>query len=134
MKKLTFKERKFIKEVVEHGNQTRAYLNAYETTNRRTASVEGARLVVKPRIRKSIEEHLQEAGYTPTNSIHSLISNEQAGKGVQAKASDSIRASELLLKLAGGLIERKQQVKYDFSSKNIDELLKLKKKYDKLLL
>ena len=78
---------------------------------------------------------MKESGYQSSQSINRLIVTAEEGTGKRATASDQIRADELLLKLSGNLIERKQSTSVNVNIDNLDksELLKLKDKYDKLL-
>ena len=136
MNKLTYKQKAFVSEFVKTKNATTSALNAYNVKNRSVARSIGAENLSKPYIRQSIDTLLQASGYDPKTSITALIDNQEAGKGVKATAGDSIRASELLLKLSGNCIEKHQQtvsVSMDIDTMNVEQLLKLKEKYDLLL-
>lgn len=101
----------------------------------KNAGIRAVTLLKHPLVIKSIEEHLEEAGYNPTDSVKQLQKASALGlrREQTATVRDSIRANELLLKLANKLVDKKQIIKFDVSSKNINELLSLKQRYDKLL-
>ena len=129
------KHKIFVAEYLKTHNATKSVLKAYPNHNYNSARSTGSRLLAKDSIHKSIDQHLEEVGYTPSISIGRLMDNEEAGVGVKCTASDSIRASELLLKLSGKLVDRKQTANISMNIDTTDkyELLKLKRKYDKLL-
>jgi hypothetical protein len=135
MRRLTYKQKAFINEFVKCKNGSEAAMKVYDVKNKNVARNIASTNLIKPNIRKSIDEHLRSSGYQPSVSISRLMLTEEKGAGIKATASDSIRASELLLKLSGNLIERKQSTSVNVNVDNLDknELLKLKDKYDKLL-
>lgn len=135
VRQLTGKQKAFVKEYVKTKNGLQSALKAYETTDPNVAKVIASDNLTKPNIRRTIDEYLELAEYNPIDSIRSLRSNEIAGQGVKATASDSIRASELLLKLSGAVIDRSQSTSLNINVESLDknELLKVKKKYDALL-
>jgi len=62
-KKLTIKQRDFIKEYVENGgNGTKAALKAYDTSSPETASAIAKENLQKPQVRASLEEMMQANG------------------------------------------------------------------------
>jgi len=131
----TLKQEAFIREVVKSKNGTEAVQRVYNVKNPAVARAIASQNFSKPSVRASIQEHLEASGYNPTDSIISLRANEQAGQGVRASASDSIRASELLLKLSGMVVDRHTSVNLnmDVSTLPKDKLFKLKDDFDKLL-
>lgn len=136
MNNLTYKQKAFVSEFVKTKNATASAMNSYNVKNRSVARQIGSENLAKPYIRQSIDALLQASGYDPKSSITALIENQESGKGVKATAGDSIRASELLLKLSGNFIEKHQQtvsLSMNIDSMNMEQLLKLKKKYDLLL-
>ncbi|MFA6069765.1 MAG: terminase small subunit [Janthinobacterium sp.] len=132
---LTIKQTKFIKEVIKSGNAIQAVKRVYDVKNDNTARAIAHDNLDKSYIKKSIQEHLQDAGYNPADSIALLQKNERSGVGVKATASDSIRASELLLKLAGMVVDRSSHlnVNMDVSTLTKDKLIDYKDKFDNLL-
>ena len=136
-KRLNPRQRKYVKEYVKHGNGTRAVMKAYNQPKPHNAAIQAVKLNKKPLIRKAIEEHLAEAGYSPTDSIKDLQKATRFGLANKqtAKVSDAIRANELLLKLSGVLVNRKQTQRLNINIDNADiyQLQKLRKKYQKLL-
>ena len=55
MEVLTKQEKKFVKEVVETGNQTQSVIKAFPNTNKDYARVKGTRLIAKDSIKKAIK-------------------------------------------------------------------------------
>lgn len=132
---LTYKQKAFINEFVKTKNATAAAASVYRVKSRSVARQMGSENLAKPYIRQSIDALLHASGYDPKSSIAALIENQNIGKGIKANAGDSIRASELLLKLSGSFIEKHQtvSVSMEIDSMNTEQLLQLKKKYDQLL-
>jgi phage terminase small subunit len=132
---LTVKQYKFVQEYTKSGNGTQSALKTYNVKNRKIAQSLASDNLSKPIIRKSIEEVLQDSGYKTSDSINTLTSIQRNGKDKKLSASDSIRATELLLKLEGKLVDRKQVSKLNINIETADKikLLKLKEKYNKLL-
>jgi hypothetical protein len=135
VKKLTYKQKAFINEFIKTKNATSSAMNVYNVKNRAVARQIGSENLAKPYIKRSLDTILQASGYDPKSSIAALIENQETGKGIKATASDSIRASELLLKLSNNFVDKHQtiSVSMNIDNMNRDELLKLKQKYDKLL-
>lgn len=134
--KLTYKQKAFVNEFVKTKNATLAAMSVYSVKNRSVARQIGSENLAKPYVKQSIDALLHASGYDPKSSISALIQNQEAGKGVKATSGDSIRASELLLKLSGNFIEKNHTVSLSMNldSLNTEQLLKLKKKYDRLLI
>lgn len=134
--RLSYKRKKFIQEYVKNGgNATQAVLNSYKTMSPVVAKSMGSEILANPYVKKSIDEYLEEAGYNPLSSIGVLAEIQHQGKDKKLSASDSIRAAELLLKLSGYVVERKQvsKVTVTLDTMNKSELLKRKQKYDQWL-
>ena len=133
--KLTYKQKAFVNEFVKSKNATSAAMSVYSVKNRDVARQIGSENLAKPYIRQSIDTLLQASGYDPKTSITALIDNQEAGKGIKATAGDSIRASELLLKLSGNFIDKHQTVSLSMNVDTLDtaELLRLRERYDRLL-
>jgi hypothetical protein len=131
----THKQAEFIKEYVKSKNATQSYIKAYSTSNYNTASTNGSMLLANNKVKQTIDYFLEVAGYTPLESINRITTI--ANKALEAKptASDGIRADELLLKLSGNLTDKKTITKttYNIDKMSIDDLLKLKKKYDEYI-
>lgn len=133
--KLTYKQKAFIQEFIKTKNGTQSALKVYDTTKPEIAKSIASENLSKPYIKEKIDYYLRSADYNATDSIKRLKANAEAGAGVKATASDSIRADELLLKVAGHLIDKSQSVsvKYDLSTLPPDKLMKEKERLDKLL-
>ena len=132
---LTVKQKKFIDEYVKSGNGTQAAMKVYNVNGKVSAAAVASDNLQKLNVRKSIEEIMQDSGYKTTDSIDTLTSIQRNGKDKKLSAGDSIRATELLLKLEGKLVDRKQVSKLNINIETADrvKLLKLKEKYNKLL-
>jgi len=133
--KLTYKQKAFVNEFVKTKNATTSAMNVYDVKSREVAKSIGTENLSKPAIRQSIETLLQASGYDPVSSVEALIENQEKGKGVKATASDSIRASELLLKMSGNFIEKRQSVSVNYGLDGLSkgELLKLKVQFDEFI-
>lgn len=135
-RKLTVKQQIFKKEYIKsNGNATKAALIAYNPKNIHVAKSIGSENLSKPYLKQSIEEDLKEVGYTTAQSLNSLILIQENGRDAKATASDAIKATELLLKLEGKLVEKKQVSKVNVNIDTADKakLLELRNKYNKLL-
>jgi len=134
-KRLTLKQRAFIADTVKYKNATKAVMLNYDVKNQNVARNIASENQAKPYIRESIEQHLQAVGYNPTTSLARLIATEEKGAGIKATASDSIRASELLLKLSGYLVEKRSNLNISMDIDNMDngKLIKIKDKYKKII-
>jgi phage terminase small subunit len=132
---LTVKQKKFIDEYVKTGNGTASALKVYNTKSKIVAGSIASDNLQKPIVKKTIEEIMADVGYSTDNSVSTLSYIQQHGKDKKLSASDSIRATELLLKLEGKLVDRKQVSKLNINIETADKikLLKLKEKYNKLL-
>jgi len=86
-KRLTLKQKKFVQEYVKNnGNGTKAVIDAgYDVKNKQTAGTIAKENIKKPHLKKSIEEHLQEAGYNPKESIDRLRATASEGKAKKAR-------------------------------------------------
>lgn len=134
---LTYKQKEFVTQYAKTKNGTRSAMKAYDikNNNKNTAHVIASENLRKPTVINALQKALNKAKYNPVTSINALQENERAGIGKKVSASDSIRASELLLKLSGMVIERSQQmsINYNFESLDDIDLNKLRDKYNKLL-
>ena len=132
--RLTVKQKMFVNEYLKTKNGTAAAMRVYDVKNKNTAKVIASQNLTKTNIMESIEKSLQAQGYSPQDSVRRLVSTAEEGTGKKATAGDQIRADELLLKLSGHLIERKQSfnMNYDLNSMNREQLIETKARYDKL--
>jgi phage terminase small subunit len=129
------KQQAFVKEYVKHKNGTQAVLNSYDTTDSNTAGVMAHDLLRTPKVKRTIDEHLELAGYNPTESIKRLNTTASDGLKSRATRSDATNADKLLLQLSGAIVEKKQVSSINLNVESMDksDLLKLKAKYDKML-
>ena len=140
VRRLTLKQRKFVQEYIKHeGNGTRAALEAYNVKDKTVASTIANENLNKPYLVDSIELALKKQGITDETITEALAKNLIKGAGVRARASDSNKAAEILLKLKGKLSSSSTQSLhyYDYRNMNKQELIKererLKQLYDNIL-
>jgi len=135
MRRLTYKQKEFVKEYVKTKSPTKAALKAYDVKNNKSASVVGALNMHKPAITNRIDEILKEAEYNPVNSIKSVMKIEEEAGKKPLTYGHSLKASEMLLKISSTLIEKSQTASLNVTVDNMSpaDLLALKKRYDKLL-
>jgi len=117
---MTLKQKRFIKEFIKHGNATKAARIAYRYTNNNTCSATGSRLLRNVKVQEEIAKYLQSEGLNLQLVLKSLKTNLVKGAGVNAKASDSNRAAELLLKVAGAFEQAKQQPTVQYNRFYVD--------------
>lgn len=76
---LSIKQLKFIKYVlVDNLNQTEAVIQAFGYSNRRSAAVEGTRLMKRPLIIQTIRETLEEGGISNRHMVRVLKNGLEA--------------------------------------------------------
>ncbi len=135
--RLTVKQKLFVNEYIKTKNGTKAAMRVYDVKNKNTAKVIASQNLTKTNIRESIEKCLQAQGYNPRSSVQTLIEIQDMPSNKHS-SSDRIRASELLLKLSGHLVEKSQTVStnYTFDQRidhmSYEELLEFNNKYNKL--
>lgn len=131
---LTIKQKVFANEYVRTRNGRSAAMKAYNVKRREIAGVVASATLKKPHVALYVEQAMKEAGYNPVTSIQRLMSIEERGAMAEAKVSDSLKATDTLLKLSGALGQKKSStLKVEFDNLDTIELMKLKEKYDKLL-
>lgn len=99
--KLTIKQRTFVQKLLETGNGTQAALAAYNTNSSDVAKVIASENLTKPNVREAIEHALEASGLTDTYISEILRKVTEAGIGVKATNSDSLRGLDMMLKLKG---------------------------------
>lgn len=111
-KKLTPKERKFVQEICKGTNPSEAYIKAYdsETTNKMTIKTSAQKILRKPHIITTIQEHNkqveEELIYTAKDSFANLsFAQEKAIE--QGNMNAYLKAEELKGKLLGLYTEKK---------------------------
>lgn len=108
-RKLTIRQRKFVKRLVELGNGTQAALDSYNAKNTNVAGSIASENLTKPNVRVAITEAFERDGLTLDYVSNKLKDAMDAGVGVKAKNSDTIRAAELLLKIFGAFPGRQTE-------------------------
>lgn len=129
------KQQIFVKEYIRTKNGTQSALKAYDTNDPQVAKVIASENLTKPHIKQTIDEILEAVEYNPIESIQRLRATAQASLDSKASRSDGLKADEMLLKLSGNLVEKKETRSLSVSVDNLEkhDLLKLKAKYDKML-
>ncbi len=124
VKKLTKKQRGFVKDYLDTGNGTQAALKNYDTTDPKTAGVIAVENLAKPSVREALESHAPDA----EAMIYSLAKSAE-NEGVRLNAS-----KDILDRTGYGAIVKTQntQVNVNITSENValaaqfEEALKLK--------
>lgn len=101
VKELTIKERKFVTEYLKSGNATDAVLRSYNVKSKKNASKFAHEIKVKPHIKSAIDKALRHADLTPTTIANTLKKAINAGVGIRATNSDTLRGIDLYAKLTG---------------------------------
>lgn len=96
MKKLTDKQKRFVKNRVEGKNQTEAYVQAYGAKNRKYAKEQGSLTAKKPHIQHAIDEALKKKGLTPEYAVEKLKEVIDQDKEIGAKRLAVKDALELM--------------------------------------
>lgn len=133
--KLNLRQKSFVKEFIRDGNATRAVKEVYGYGDNNACAATGSRLLRNVNIQKEIRELLQSEGINLKLVFDSLKTNLVKGAGVQARASDSNRAAELLLKVAGAFEVAKHEALTQYNSFYVDLSLpvgEILRKRDKL--
>lgn len=117
---MTIKQKRFIKEFTKNGNATRAAKIAYGHKNNNVSAAIGSRLLRNVNVQEEIRKHLQSEGIDLKLVLNSLKANLVKGAGVQARASDSNRAAELLLKVTGAFEVAKHEALTQYNSFYVD--------------
>lgn len=109
MKKLTLKQKKFIENYLRNGgNATGAAMEVYTPKNRHVAESMGWENMRKPEIQEIIRQELERGGISLEDVLKNIKANMEAGMGVKARASDSLKASEILLKVMGAFPDQRR--------------------------
>lgn len=99
--KLTLKQSKFVKNYLKTKNATESAMIAYDINNRNVASATGSRLLRNVKVKEEIQRYFKSEDIDLSLILKTLRTNLVSGAGVKARASDSNRAAELLLKASG---------------------------------
>lgn len=95
-RKLTPKERKFVKGKVEGKPQRQAYLEAgYAVMKKNSMDVAASKVAAKPHIQQAIEEALQKQGATPEFAVQQLVKIATQDEEMGAKRLASMNILEL---------------------------------------
>ena len=127
------KQQLFLKEYVKtKGNGTQAALRVYDTKDPVTAAHIATENVRKPEIQEELKQILKGDKYNINNFTNKLasIATEEPVKGYAG--TDIIKANELMLKLHGVLLDKRQvtslNINADLSSMSEHELIQLRNK------
>ena len=105
---LTPRQQRFIEEYIKEGNATKAAKNAGYAEG--CADVQGSRLLRKDRIRAIIQRRTEELQAQSSITRELIEQNTLKEAKTATRASDRLRAWEILAKMGGYLKEQTQQV------------------------
>ena len=103
MQKLTIKQKLFLKELLSTKNGTEAAFRTYNCKNRATAAQIAYENLRKPEIHREVKSCFKANELSLELVLKSLVEIAVNGAKTNIKAADSIRANQLLLRLAGQL-------------------------------
>lgn len=137
LKRLSLKQQRFVKKYVETGKPMEAALDAYDTTNRKTASSLAQQNLDKPLIQQELAKALSKAGAT-LESIVDNVTNIANETDIRPSADTVLKANQDLLKLYNAYPEKTSKhlsysVKQNLTEKSFSELIELHKKQTKEL-
>jgi phage terminase small subunit len=99
--KLTRVQSKFVKEYPLDFNGTEAYMRASGTTNRKSASVQAAKLMKLPKVKEAIQNYIDEAlGPQTKQMLENVKFWTEVRDDPEARTADRMKASENLAKYA----------------------------------
>lgn len=103
---LSLNQKKFIDNLIKTGNQTKSYMEAYNNSNENTSAGAASVLIRKPKINAAYQKRLKELEELTVLTIEQrrLKLSEEAING--AKASDRIKAVDVLNKMEGIYIDK----------------------------
>lgn len=135
-KKLTVKQRKFVKHYIESsGNGLQSAKEAYNTSNDNSANQIAVENLQKPTVKNAIDTALKKQGIDEESITSMLVEATEAGMGVKATNSDSIKGIALLMKLKGiaGDSTNTKSITINYNSMTKTELIVEAKKQQALL-
>ena len=105
-KRLTIKQRKFVKHYIKSGNGTQSALQAYDTKSDKVAGIMAVENLGKPSIQEAVNQSLQSAGLDLTT-----LASEAKGLAMatvdKVSADTKLRTIVELWKLTGAYPDRK---------------------------
>jgi hypothetical protein len=127
---MTVKQKLFIKKYIEYkGNASKAALAVYDVKPSAARQV-GYEILTKPYIKKEIERLLEPKELKLSVYLEKLSTIAQANPPKGYTGGDVLKAIEIVLKLHGVLVDRKQVASYmvttDLNKLNKQELLDLR--------
>lgn len=127
-KKLTKKQKIFVREIIRGSNATYAALAAYQTKNVNSAKVIGSRLLTNANVQEVINESLRSEGLSPS-VLAKNIGNLANSTPQKVSGETVLKANIELLKLQGAYPDKKSfqvsySVKQQLSSLSYQDLRK----------
>lgn len=124
--KVTEKQKHFCEEYVKHTNATEAYMVAFNATSRASAGTEGCKLLKKPHVQAYIDELMAKIrseriadatevleyltrvirGEETETTLKGVGGGAQRKTQIDVKASDKLKAAEMLGKVNGVFTEK----------------------------
>ena len=131
-RQLTIKEREFVHNLLDkdnpetYSNQTKSYMEAYDTDNYGVAAVEGSNKLTKPKIREYLEELYEKNNVSIQDRVQ-ILSTIAHGHGKGETRTYRMKAGEEEL-------ETRIETSPSFTDriKAVDVLTKVKGDYDKV--
>lgn len=105
--KLNVKQEKFLNNLVETGNLTKSYMDAYNTENENSAATCSSRMLKNVKIKEEFERKLEELSAIKVLNVEQrkqVLVNEIMKDS--NKASDKVKALDVLNKMDGIYIEK----------------------------
>lgn len=121
----TLKEKKFVKAYLKHGNGTKAALQAYDTTNPKTAGVIAAQNLAK----LSIGDIMDRKGLTDEILIDTLSEGLKATKPILKEVGHKKKTKEILIPdyaIRHRFLETGLKLKDKFPSTKVESTVSLK--------
>jgi len=115
-----------------HGNQTKAALEALEVSNRRSAQVRGSEMLSNPMVKEGIEIAMEAQGITDDQLVKDTYEIVKAGIQNKDKSTptDALRGIETLWKAQNklGTTQEHKTIHLEYNAMNKSELLEERKR------
>lgn len=131
LKRLSLKQRSFIKKYIQTGNATEEALQSYSTKKRGNAQTLGSQTLDIPAVQDALEQALKKNNITLDN-VTSEVADLAFTKDVRPTVETKLRANVELLKLLKAYPEKINRsysvsIKTQLATKDFKELLELHK-------
>lgn len=124
LRKPSYKQKKFVREYLKHGNATKAAMVAYDTKSQRNASYIGYHVLQHPLVEEYMREVLDNRGMSDDYIAHGLkeitAASLKAQSLSQAKPTDGLKAMEMAAKLKNLFPAEKKQIEQKTATINLN--------------